>query len=456
MKKVLLTAIACATIANAWAQGAAQEVGKTEITKWPQGKRGAVSITYDDGSINQFRVAVPIMDRLGLPGTFYINTGSLAGSTWTGRHVGRPWQEIAAEAKTIPTSVDNVFERASAARFIPVRGAGGVFTAAGVEVDAGRVDEAVKIIGEFYRKYNAGELEPAAPRRSGPREPQEGELTWDLARELTEKGHEFSSHMVTHPYMSALDEANIMYELEASRAEIRNQIDVRSTIATEMPYGTPDKRAIGYVLRVYPASRNAMGLDYLHEIHRGDPASPIRPEDEYVQWQRGILSRTTLAEMNGWVDTAAEQENLWLVTVIHGIDGVGWEAMTAADVEAHFGHIADSRDDVWVATFGDAARYIKERMSAVVTAEVCVPGNCPCGCECGGKCGAIVVKVDHPLDKELFDLPLTLRTAVDPSWEEVRVITGKGESVVPVMREGAEAWVMYCAVAGETVKLKKK
>jgi len=29
--------------------------GQTEITKWQDGKAGAVSITYDDGSINQFR-----------------------------------------------------------------------------------------------------------------------------------------------------------------------------------------------------------------------------------------------------------------------------------------------------------------------------------------------------------------------------------------------------------------
>ena len=35
--------------------------GQTEITKWQDGKTGAVSITYDDGSINQFRYALPLM-----------------------------------------------------------------------------------------------------------------------------------------------------------------------------------------------------------------------------------------------------------------------------------------------------------------------------------------------------------------------------------------------------------
>jgi hypothetical protein len=34
----------------------------TEITKWPDGKQAAIAITFDDSSINQFRVALPLMD----------------------------------------------------------------------------------------------------------------------------------------------------------------------------------------------------------------------------------------------------------------------------------------------------------------------------------------------------------------------------------------------------------
>ena len=44
-------------------------MGQTEITKWQYGRKGAVSITYDDGSINQFRKALPIMNRLKIQGT---------------------------------------------------------------------------------------------------------------------------------------------------------------------------------------------------------------------------------------------------------------------------------------------------------------------------------------------------------------------------------------------------
>ncbi|MFO7934105.1 MAG: hypothetical protein R6U78_08485 [Bacteroidales bacterium] len=39
--------------------GGKEHTGSTRILKWKDGKRPAVSLTYDDGSINQFRVALP-------------------------------------------------------------------------------------------------------------------------------------------------------------------------------------------------------------------------------------------------------------------------------------------------------------------------------------------------------------------------------------------------------------
>ena len=67
---------------------------QTEITKWQDGKVGAVSLTYDDGSINQFKYALPVMERLQLPATFYIITGPIPGSKYPGKFIGRPVTDI--------------------------------------------------------------------------------------------------------------------------------------------------------------------------------------------------------------------------------------------------------------------------------------------------------------------------------------------------------------------------
>ena len=57
-----------------------QSFGETQIAKWQDDKTAAISITYDDATINQFRKALPIMDSLGFKATFYINTTDIPGS----------------------------------------------------------------------------------------------------------------------------------------------------------------------------------------------------------------------------------------------------------------------------------------------------------------------------------------------------------------------------------------
>ncbi|HEY2722158.1 MAG TPA: polysaccharide deacetylase family protein, partial [Chitinophagaceae bacterium] len=68
--------------------------GQTEISKWQDDKTGAVSLTYDDGSINQFKYALPVMKRLQLPATFFIITGPIPGSKYQGKFIGRPVTDI--------------------------------------------------------------------------------------------------------------------------------------------------------------------------------------------------------------------------------------------------------------------------------------------------------------------------------------------------------------------------
>src|SRR5512133_602541 len=153
-------------------------MGQTEITKWQYGKKGAVSITYDDGSINQFRKAVPIMDRLNFPGTFFINTGNIPGSEYQAKFIGRPVSEILKESVSVPTNKDNFYERASASRFLGYKGTSDYFTKAGAQLDAGKDEEAYKTIDELYRKVNNGELRPETERK----ENSENILTWDIIK----------------------------------------------------------------------------------------------------------------------------------------------------------------------------------------------------------------------------------------------------------------------------------
>src|SRR5215471_9334585 len=90
----------------------------SEITKWQDGKDGCVSITYDDSSINQFRVAIPLMNERGLPGTFFIITGDIDGYKHRPAFIGRPIMEILRETEKTPTTKENMLERTSMVNYL--------------------------------------------------------------------------------------------------------------------------------------------------------------------------------------------------------------------------------------------------------------------------------------------------------------------------------------------------
>lgn len=400
---------------------------QTEITKWQFGKKGAVSITYDDGSINQFLKAVPIMNRLNIPGTFFINTGSITGSRYYGRFIGRPVKTIIEETKTVVTGKENVYERASAARYLEYRGTSEYFTRAGALIDVGRSEEAYKIIDELYNKVISGELQPdAGTNRENTRE---NSLSWDDIRTYASQGHEFASHMVTHPYMAALDGVNMLYELEKSREDILTQLGLKYTFSAECPYGTEDERAMEYAHKVYPALRNRMPEKFLEELNRASRKSPVSSAMEYVQWQRGAITRTPLPMMKSWVDTTAAGINIWLVLVIHGVDGIGWEALTSESLDEYFQYIRSKENDLWVATFADVTKYLRERMNAEV--------------KTSGSKGKINITLTHSLDKSVYDVPLTLMTYVRPGWKEVIVKQGNDIKRLRTQQKGKETYVLY-------------
>lgn len=45
--------------------------------RWPEGKRAAISLTFDDARLSQIDRGIPILNEYGLKGTFYVSIGSL-------------------------------------------------------------------------------------------------------------------------------------------------------------------------------------------------------------------------------------------------------------------------------------------------------------------------------------------------------------------------------------------
>jgi peptidoglycan/xylan/chitin deacetylase (PgdA/CDA1 family) len=406
--------------------------GVTEITKWRGDKSAAISITYDDASINQFRQALPIMDTLGFKGTFFINTADIPDSKFAPKFVGRSIREIIAETANSKTDADNLFERASALRFLNIDNSVEQHNQAGSLYEQGKNEEAYKIVDEAFA--TARTQKAYVEKRPVLLDPPF--ITWPEIKAFAASGHEFGSHTVSHPRLAVLDEANILYEMEKCKEEIQDQLGVEHTFSAECPFGTENERVMEYAYKIHPALRNRMPEPFLVELNRGNSHTPGEYTKEYIQWQRGPLQKTTVPLMKSWVDTLLVHDNVWLVLTFHGVDGVGWEAKPHQELKEFFTYIKQHEEKVWVATFGEATKYMRERMSASANAKTEGDG--------------LKVSLTHSLDPQMYDVALTLKTYVDPSWEKVRVTQGDKSSEVTVQSDAKGNYVLYDAVPNES------
>lgn len=409
--------------------------GQTIITKWQGDKQAAISITYDDGTINQFTVARPIMNKLGFPGTFYINTGKVKGSGM-GQFIGRSSAEIIRETASIITNSENFFERASLIGYTGISKAGEYHSNAGSLFESGKIAEAYEMIDAGYEQVRGSKLKITNDNILQNKSFEA--TTWEDYKTYAAEGHEIASHTVTHPRLAVLDEANLLYELEQSKADIQKFLGKKYTFSAECPYGTEDERVMEYAHKIYPALRNRMPESYLDELNRWSKRQAGESDKEYVQWQRGPLTNISMEVMKSWVDTCVVHNNIWLVLVFHGIDGIGWEPRTGAELEEYFNYMNERKVHLWVATFSDVTKYIRERKNTAISTAV--------------QDDIIEVTISSELDAEVYDVPITLKTYVPRAWKAI-VLHKKARQESPLMleiqKDALGSYVLYSVKPGE-------
>jgi peptidoglycan/xylan/chitin deacetylase (PgdA/CDA1 family) len=405
------------------------QAGSTTITKWQYGRNGAVSITYDDASRHQFTHALPLMQRLKLPATFFVITGPITGSQYHGQFVGRPVPDIIKESATIPTDEQNFLERCSAAGYLGYQGTIGFHTRAGGLYSSGKKQQAFHWMDSLYAKVRHGDFQPGY--EPCPEYKEAIGSTWEEFKKDAADGYEIASHSITHATMPGLNEANIRYELEKSKEEISNHLGEKYTFSAEVPYGYEDERVMQIAYTIYPALRNRMPEPFLKEVDRASKILPHPNEKDYVQWQRGPLHATSLDLMKSWVDTAATNNDTWLVLVFHGIDSLGWEWTPIPKLEEYFTYIKAHENDLWIATFGDVTKYMREREHAKIEAYVEGYG--------------MSVSLTHSLDKSMYDLPLTCKTYIPEYWHSAKItVTQDSKSQTQTVQHDAKgAYILY-------------
>jgi hypothetical protein len=176
---------------------------------------------------------------------------------------------------------------------------------------------------------------------------------------------------------------------------------------------------------------------WLTELDRPSRKTPAVNTKDYVQWQRECNTHAPLSLMKSWVDTTVARRDTWLVLVIHGVDGLGYEALSDTLLNTYFQYIKNGESKLWIATFGDVTKYMREHESANV--------------QNNSEGGKIEITLTHSLNQSMYNLPLTLKTYISPEWKQANIKQRKHSQKADIQKDDKGSYVLYQGYPNEGI-----
>jgi peptidoglycan/xylan/chitin deacetylase (PgdA/CDA1 family) len=233
----------------------------------------AIALTFDDGYRDNLELGVPVLERLGLPATFFLVPGILSGTV-------RPWwEEVAwALARTRKTAVE------WDGRVLPAGGRAGRRSLEWLTDRLKQQDQAGRgrAVAELLER-----LEP-----DGELDHRELFLGWDGARELVRRGFSIGAHSMDHAILAR----------ETPTAQLRDLVESRQRLQAELGVDVdllayPNGKGSDYDAATVDAARRA---GYAHALTaRAGWNSPATPIFE--------ARRLVLEPHRGFADTGARR-----------------------------------------------------------------------------------------------------------------------------------------------------
>jgi peptidoglycan/xylan/chitin deacetylase (PgdA/CDA1 family) len=249
--------------------------------------RAPLGITFDDGALDNFEHARPVLDRLSLKASFYIPVRNVEEqrAPWHDRLGFALLSSVASLRKRPDLDFDGLLSPFghSAASFAAVLPAEAVRLAAQGVVAAKRLSpEQRNLRLEALESALGGDQVPAWA----------GLMSWEQIRELGRAGHEIGSHSMTHPLLPDLSDAQIHEEVATSRSRL-SELTGAEVASFCYPNGSYDARCLsavrdaGYACAV----TTRWGLN-----RTGSPYELKRCDMDYARLQsrRGEFSRERL------------------------------------------------------------------------------------------------------------------------------------------------------------------
>ena len=170
-----------------------------------------VAITFDDGFLDNFEIAAPILDRLGIQALFNVVVGSIEAPS-------APWfcrlqHAFCTTRRKAWTDSDAHYVRP----LVKPEDRRAAFLSASKWCAKSAGARQAKIISTIEQELD---VEPLQPRDC----PM---MTWDQLRELRRTGYLIGSHTLTHPNLAYVDEETRWHEIAESKIQLETQLGAR-------------------------------------------------------------------------------------------------------------------------------------------------------------------------------------------------------------------------------------
>ena len=247
-----------------------------------------------------------------------------------------------------------------------------------------------------------------------------GTFTWSQAQAAAAYGDEIASHTMTHSSLTAVTLVQLTNELANSQSNINVRMTNALCVTLAYPNCLVPNESI--VAQYYIAARGCSG-----QLVSSTP-SDFMNISSFVCGSAGSIQ--TVAQFNSSADNAAAAK-AWLVYLIHALDNDnGYSPLPSATLQASVDYMRTNQNKFWVETFGNVARYIKERNASSVT-ETANAGD------------RITVQVTNNLNPAIYNYAITLRRPLPAGWPAAAVTQSNQPIAAKYVTLNSTNYVMF-------------
>jgi peptidoglycan/xylan/chitin deacetylase (PgdA/CDA1 family) len=234
---------------------------------------------------------------------------------------------------------------------------------------------------------------------------------WRPWQSLFDDGNEIASHTWSHPMCTKVSESDFRTEIKKSIEDIKSNIKGITVIPSfTFPFGDSND-AVRRIVSEY------------HLSARGDKAglnSDSLRDDEFSHISGiGVYPPYEMASVNSFVQQAVETSE-WVLVYFHSIDDKEKEGPTTIPLDQfreHLDFVLRFKEELWIATQGQVASYIKVKEKASVFCVIRNPDT-------------LEVRLDGVVPSHAYPVKLSVKLTPPSNWNghDIVIENSKGQS----------------------------